>query len=88
MAKTKDAKKNSIAKLQLKGAECVINYCELVAKEFLNKHQIFDGFVRKYYIIHYANTEKRPLKSVVSPNNSTSENPRNFSGPFVTFRRL
>jgi len=88
LKKSKRSSKRADAILQLKGATCVVNYCGLIAAEFLNKPRIFDGFLYRYYIVHHDSLRKRSFREDRPIDNSTPHMPRIIGGAFMAFGDL
>jgi len=59
---------------QLKGASCIVDYCESIIKEYFNIDNIFHGYTRKYYIGIFKSSDKRPFNYDVYSKNSNLDN--------------
>jgi len=78
--------KNPIA--QLKGACCIMDYCEIIADSFLGVSKMFDEFTRRYYIIHCKSSSKRAFSVEDRVDNRVPENAMKYGGAFATFKWL
>jgi len=70
---------------QLKGAKCVIDYCEIIAEMFWEEKKIFGGFKCSYYIIRHGMQMKL---STIRIDSSDINKPRKITGSTATFNEL
>ena len=77
----KSAKATDIV-AQLKGAKCVMDYCESLSSSFLDEHDIFEGYTFRYY--RGVITKKRAFADR-SASNYTPETARTLSGSNTAF---
>jgi len=70
---------------QLKGAKCIMDYCASISSAFLEEHDIFDGYIYKYYKGAYKSPQKRPFGKDNKPDNSTPETARILPGDSAAF---
>lgn len=70
---------------QLKGAECVMDYCRIIAASFFGSPDIFYGLRRRYYIVHYKTPTKRTFESQQKEGGHTPEVPRKIGSGFASF---
>ena len=82
----KSAKANDIV-AQLKGAKCVMDYCESISSSFLGEHCIFKDYIFKYYKGFVNTPQKYPFAKQKTSNN-TPETARTLSGSSAWFGKL
>jgi len=86
---TKSSNKTvSEAILQLKGAKCIIDYCEIIAEMFWKEGKIFGGFQCTYYIIYLSMTPRHSFNRRNTTNSSDIDNPRQIVGSSAIFNAL
>ena len=70
---------------QLKGAKCIVDYCESISSEFLGMHDIFCGFTYRYYKSINTAPRKRAFGKEEKPANQTPETARIIPGSSIPF---
>ena len=85
-SKSSSSAKNVVA--QLKGAKCIMDYCESISSSFLNENRIFLGFEHKYYKGYYTSPQKRSFERKEEPDNRTPETARILRGKDAQFSSL
>lgn len=74
---------------QLKGAYCLLKYCENIVSEFWKENDIFSDFIMRYYVFYYRSINKKmAFEKRAGKDNLTPENARKISERKIQFRRL
>ena len=86
---TQDAKTARHVKEQLKGAICVVKYCQCIGKEFWKEKGFLDGYEYRFISMVYTSINKKGTQYKVP--NSLWDSPKKFwkiPGNYHRFRKL
>lgn len=87
LKRSKDSSNNADTTAQLKGAGCIMKFCETIAEIFWNEKAIF-GDYQQHYFKYYANPRKRPFCQKQNSSNNLPENARIIDGKKIQYNRL
>ena len=73
---------------QLKGAKCILDYCESISLEFLGKNDIFVDYTYRYYKVVSTMAKKRAFSEYERTENTKPELHKKLSGSFARFEWL
>ena len=73
---------------KMKGAKCIIDYCESIISSFWGDRDVFKGYKKKYFLCTL-NTQKRPFNDGTIPiKNDSPDKFTKLSGKTVLFNKL